>query len=136
MASAQWSGHSSGSPGVFHVRCCSGEDLSPQGGDVRRALTADCEMAQATGVERRLGWYAAGQHIALDVARGLHFLHKSGVGFPVVFCVETPPFKSRIARAAQTARCQSPPSYVASLPSALASTLGLAASGCRSRTAI
>ena len=45
----------------------------------RRALTADREMAEATGVERRLGWYAAGQHIALDVARGLHFLHKSGV---------------------------------------------------------
>ncbi len=47
--------------------------------DDRRALTADCEMADATGSERRLGWYAAGQHIALDVARGLHFLHKSGV---------------------------------------------------------
>ncbi len=38
-------------------------------------------MSEATGIERRLGWYAAGQHIALDVARGLHFLHKSGVRF-------------------------------------------------------
>lgn len=49
----------------------------------RRALTADREMAEATGLERRLGWYAAGQHIALDVARGLHFLHKSGVRLAV-----------------------------------------------------
>lgn len=45
----------------------------------RRALTSDREMSGASGNERRLGWYAAGQHIALDVARGLHFLHKSGV---------------------------------------------------------
>ena len=45
----------------------------------RRALTADRETAEATATERKLGWYAAGQHIALDVARGLHFLHKSGV---------------------------------------------------------
>ena len=48
----------------------------------RRALTADREQAEATALERRLGWYAAGQHIALDVARGLHFLHKSGVRCP------------------------------------------------------
>lgn len=65
-----------------------GQQRPPAGGGgaggrgCRCALTADCEAAEASGNERQLGWYAAGQHIALDVARGLHFLHKSGVRCP------------------------------------------------------
>jgi hypothetical protein len=43
--------------------------LTVQGGDLRHALSADQGFA----------WYGAGQHIALDVARGLHFLHSSSV---------------------------------------------------------
>lgn len=69
-----------------HCRRCDGnpsfrvlKPLNPKPYGCRRALTADREQAEATALERRLGWYAAGQHIALDVARGLHFLHKSGV---------------------------------------------------------
>ena len=57
-----------------------GPEVEGLGRGARRcALTADCEIAEASGNERQLGWYAAGQHIALDVARGLHFLHKAGV---------------------------------------------------------
>ena len=32
-------------------------------------------MQQEEGVERVLGWYNLGQNIAMDIARGLHFLH-------------------------------------------------------------
>lgn len=42
-----------------------------QGGDLRAALTAD-----RTG---RLGWYRGGKGIALDILRGLHFLHLNNV---------------------------------------------------------
>lgn len=45
--------------------------LRPQGGDLRAALTADREG--------HLGWYRSGKGIALDILRGLHFLHASHV---------------------------------------------------------
>jgi hypothetical protein len=32
-------------------------------------------LQQADDGERQLGWYNAGHRIALDIARGLHFLH-------------------------------------------------------------
>ena len=40
----------------------------------RGALGADNAEADLDG-ERQLGWYASGHKIALDVARGLSFLH-------------------------------------------------------------
>ena len=42
-----------------------------QGGDLRAALSSD--------VTGELRWYNRGQHIALDVARGLHYLHSHDV---------------------------------------------------------
>ena len=42
-----------------------------EGGDLRAALTSD--------VEGNLRWFKSGKHIALDVAKGLHFLHSHGV---------------------------------------------------------
>ena len=42
-----------------------------QGGDLRAALTADRAGD--------LGWYRRGKSIALDVLRGLHFLHANHV---------------------------------------------------------
>ncbi len=42
-----------------------------QGGDLRAALTAD-----RAG---ELSWYKRGKGIALDVIRGLHFLHSNNV---------------------------------------------------------
>jgi len=42
-----------------------------QGGDLRAALSSD--------VSGDLRWYNRGQHIALDVARGLHYLHSHDV---------------------------------------------------------
>ena len=42
-----------------------------QGGDLRHAFSAD--------QEDRYSWYASGKGVALDIARGLHFLHNMGV---------------------------------------------------------
>ena len=50
---------------------------SYQGGDLRAALSGDL-----TG---ELRWYHRGQHIALDVARGLHYLHSHDVRDCAVF---------------------------------------------------
>ncbi|KAL6780335.1 hypothetical protein ACKKBF_B13530 [Auxenochlorella protothecoides x Auxenochlorella symbiontica] len=42
-----------------------------EGGDLRKAITAD--------VRKRLVWGAGGKGVALDITRGLHFLHTSRV---------------------------------------------------------
>ena len=42
-----------------------------QGGDLRQAITRD-ETAHYS-------WCGTGREVALDIARGLHFLHSSGV---------------------------------------------------------
>ncbi len=42
-----------------------------QGGDLRQALSNDVDGA--------LGWYLRGHRVALDIARGLHFLHARDV---------------------------------------------------------
>ena len=42
-----------------------------QGGDLRQALSSDVDGA--------LGWYLRGHRVALDIARGLHFLHARDV---------------------------------------------------------
>jgi hypothetical protein len=44
---------------------------SLQGGDLRQALTTRDEGAFA--------WAGPGKAVALDISRGLHFLHTSGV---------------------------------------------------------
>lgn len=57
---------------VIIFRCPEGKALAAlQGGDLRRALTADRSGD--------LGWYRMGKSIALDILRGLHFLHANGV---------------------------------------------------------
>lgn len=43
-----------------------------QGGDLRAALSADHDGS-------RLGWRAAGRHIALEIAEGLAYLHARNV---------------------------------------------------------
>lgn len=48
-----------------------------EGGDLRRALNLD--SSTKAGGERALGWYKAGHRIALDIARGVHFLHSLDV---------------------------------------------------------
>ncbi len=45
--------------------------MSCQGGDLRRAMNSD--------EEGQYNWAANGKRIALDIARGLHFLHSEGV---------------------------------------------------------
>lgn len=59
---------------ALHTRIC--RKILPvfvhtQGGDLRQALTCDHH-----GV---LGWYQGGKSVALDILRGLHFLHEAGV---------------------------------------------------------
>ena len=57
----------------FRVRLVDSDSYTrcSQGGDLRAALSSDL-----TG---ELRWYNRGQHIALDVARGLHYLHSHDV---------------------------------------------------------
>ena len=42
-----------------------------QGGDLRKAIMRDSG--------RELAWGARGRQVAMDITRGLHFLHTSGV---------------------------------------------------------
>lgn len=49
-----------------------------QGGDLGTAL------AQDNPVNRRLGWYNKGSHIALSAARGLAYLHAQKVTAPLL----------------------------------------------------
>eukprot|EP00208_Stichococcus_sp_RCC1054_P004899 CAMPEP_0206143468 /NCGR_PEP_ID=MMETSP1473-20131121/20656_1 /ASSEMBLY_ACC=CAM_ASM_001109 /TAXON_ID=1461547 /ORGANISM="Stichococcus sp, Strain RCC1054" /LENGTH=452 /DNA_ID=CAMNT_0053538889 /DNA_START=33 /DNA_END=1388 /DNA_ORIENTATION=+ len=49
-----------------------------EGGDLRGALAADNTEADVDG-DRQLGWYASGHRIALDIARGLTYLHTINV---------------------------------------------------------
>jgi len=44
-------------------------------------------LQQADDGERQLAWYNAGHRIALDIARGLHFLHSLEVRL-LPFCGE------------------------------------------------
>jgi len=48
----------------------------PAGGDLCAALQED--------IDCELSWYAKGHEIALDIARGLYFLHSHGVRCPNV----------------------------------------------------
>ena len=68
-----WLAHSAASASA----CSAGYRLSTcshrgrQGGDLRRAMNLD--------EEGQYNWAANGKVIALDIARGLHFLHSKGV---------------------------------------------------------
>ena len=50
---------------------CRAVPCLPQGGDLRQALTDDADG--------KFAWARHGKQVAVDVARGLHFLHASGV---------------------------------------------------------
>ena len=67
-----------------------------QGGDLRQALTTRDEGAFA--------WTGPGKSVALDISRGLHFLHTSGVVH-----------RSRSPTDASSALCACPVSYLAVL---------------------
>ena len=47
-----------------------------QGGDLYSALQSN---AQGIGVAHPLSWWRRGRSVALDIARGLHFLHSEHV---------------------------------------------------------
>jgi serine/threonine protein kinase len=51
-----------------------------QGGDLGTALAND------NAANRRLGWYNKGSHVALDIARGLAYLHHRKVRKPCMGC--------------------------------------------------
>ncbi len=42
-----------------------------QGGDLRQAIS--------TSSSGKFGWYEKGRRVALDVSKGLHFLHSNNV---------------------------------------------------------
>ena len=48
------------------------------GGDLSAALTRDLQEEEKGG-KRRLGWYASGQSVLLNVACGLAYLHSRRV---------------------------------------------------------
>ncbi len=54
------------------------ERALPSPGDLLRALKAARERGDMPATSS-LGWYARGQHIALDIARGLAYLHSRRV---------------------------------------------------------
>ena len=47
-----------------------------QGGDLYSALQSN---AQGIGVAHPLSWWRRGRSVAMDIARGLHFLHSEHV---------------------------------------------------------
>ncbi|KAL4420111.1 hypothetical protein ABPG77_000282, partial [Micractinium sp. CCAP 211/92] len=57
----------SGSRGIILMEYCSGRDLH------------SAMQLRISGTQRRLfGWYARGRHVAVDIAKGLNFLHSKG----------------------------------------------------------
>ena len=62
---------SQGSPHAQSGTVCRSLLLRTQGGDLRVAIHSDSA--------RKLGWYGLGRSIALDVARGIAFLHSRKV---------------------------------------------------------
>lgn len=56
-----------------------------EGGDLRSALDHDvCESSSQH--PRQLSWYIEGHHIALDAARGMHFLHTVCARYALCHC--------------------------------------------------
>ena len=73
-----------------------------QGGDLYSALQSN---AQGIGVAHPLSWWRRGRSVALDIARGLHFLHSEHVVLPHVQAPLT--LKLEVQHATSRAACTS-----------------------------
>jgi hypothetical protein len=90
--------------GVVMGLSVTGPALHLQGGDLRHALAADDDD--------EFRWDCRGREVAIDIARGLHFLHSAGVVHRCSLRPGSPPLCSSGAGCAQV-----PASLMLRLPS-------------------
>ncbi len=64
---------------VLLLQSCTAIKLASQGGDLRQAL-------QSSEGKQQLHWYKKGSAIALDIIKGLHFLHSHSVSLAIHTC--------------------------------------------------
>ena len=64
---------------VLLLQSCTAIKLASQGGDLRQAL-------QSSEGKQQLHWYKTGSVVALDIIKGLHFLHSHSVSLAILTC--------------------------------------------------
>ena len=76
---------------VLLLQSCTFIELASQGGDLRQAL-------QSSEGKQQLHWYKKGSAIALDIIKGLHFLHSHSVSLAIHTCSLQNPLARYIAK--------------------------------------
>ncbi len=64
---------------VLLLQNCTAIKLASQGGDLYQAL-------QSSEGKQQLHWYKKGSIVALDIIKGLHFLHSNSVSLAIHTC--------------------------------------------------